>query len=104
MMTKTEFAKMIVEKYVEDTYETLCFSVDDNVQMIQEDLIEKIYTNSGLAVALEFLGYITDEKDKEYVKTRSGSFIGRIDYSKNANPSLNYKQISVREMLSILPD
>jgi len=85
MMTKTQFAKKIVEGFCKDVdYRTIT------------DWSPYICMSSRLAVALEFLGLIPKDS---YTESRGG--IEMVYYDKENNESAI---LSTRELLSLLPD
>jgi len=86
MITKREFAEYIIDKYKCKERKT---EVNDS----------DAYRSSGVGVAMEFLGLLTDKKIKEYVSYRGGTFLVDI-YRLSKEPVI----ISVRDMLQILPD
>lgn len=90
MLTKREFAESIVEN----------FCLDEKIE--RQDAHTKIFASSRLAVALEFLGELT-EKEMEYSRMRGG-----VEQQKVVlNPDGTFKEmhfLTTREMLELLPD
>jgi len=99
MMTKTQYAKSIVEEfYIKNCHRpefsnyTYYTEVKDWGKFINE--------SSKLAVALEFLDLLTDE-EKKYTETRGG--LERMFTEVNSN-GVECAILSTRELLSLLPD
>ena len=90
MLTKKEFAESIVED----------FCLEDGIA--REDAHTRICASSRLAVALEFLGELSEE-EKEYSSQRAGA-----EYRKtilNDDGTFNDLHfLTTREMLQLLPD
>ena len=101
MMTKTQFAKHIVEKYAEENgFED--FYYDDNLNQVKE-FSKDIYSSSSLAAALNFLGVLENDEDKQYANSRGGLFVTRFLPKKVADEEI-FQNISVAELLQLLPD
>lgn len=104
MITKMQFAKHIVENFAKHVKGFEDFNYDDDFDKVKE-FVNEIGTSSSLAVALNFLGVLENENDKDYSNSRSGTFIMRIDTRKNRPQNEEMCQfLSVSEMLEILPD
>ena len=90
MLTKKEFAENIVDD----------FCREEGVK--REDAHTRIYASSRLAVALEFLGELSEE-EKEYSIQRAGAEYHKIVL----NPDGSFKDahfLTTREMLQLLPE
>lgn len=88
MLTQKQYCKSIIENY--------CNSNQTEVDKItREDIIQ----SSSLAIALEYLGLLTDPQMQEYTKTRAGFVAAYYDASKRETASL-----SVRELINLLPN
>lgn len=90
MLTKREFAESIVENF--------CL----NEQIERQDAHKRIFASSRLAVALEFLGELT-ENEMEYSRQRVGIEHQKVILNSNGT----YKDahfLTTREMLELLPD
>ena len=90
MLTKQEFAENIVDE----------FCKEDGVA--REDAHTRIYASSRLAVALEFLGELSEE-EKEYSSQRAGTEYQKIVL--NDDGTFNEVHfLTTREMLQLLPN
>lgn len=90
MLTKREFAEMIVEE----------FCKSENIE--RETAHSYIYASSRLAVALEYLDEL-DSCEKEYSETRGGTEYRKIIFDKDGKFDTLHI-LSTREMLQLLPD
>lgn len=98
MMSKTQFCRMIINKY----------KVGANlpVETPDADLVKEIHKSSGLAVALQHLGIIKPGTEEyEYASTRGG-FLHLMHPDPDDPNCIGMKPgtISVREMIQLLPD
>ena len=90
MLTKREFAESIVASFCKDE----CIR--------REEAHAHIYKSGRLAVALEFLGELS-EQEKEYSRTRGGMEYSYVVFDKNGE----YQDIhflTTREILDMLPE
>ena len=90
MLTKREFAEMIVED----------FCKEENIK--REDAHTHICASSRLAVALEYLGELTPF-EKEYSSTRGGTEYRKIVLDSDGKFDTLHI-LSTRELLNLLPD
>ena len=90
MLTKREFAEMVVEE----------FCKEEGIK--REDAHTRICASSRLAVALEFLGELTPF-EKEYSTTRGGTEYRKAIFDKDGKFE-NLHILSTRELLELLPD
>lgn len=90
MMTKTQFANMIVDRFCVEN------GIDRNSVVSWG---EYAYRSSRLAVALEFLGMLT-EKQKKYSNNRGGTEF--VWYENKGD--IDTPVLSTREILEMLPD
>lgn len=91
MMTKEQFCRMIIAREK---------GVDHNRS--DESLVPMIYSSTSLGIALETLGVITPEKyptEYEYLQSRGGVLYAYFDRKDE-----EVYQISMRELLDLLPD
>ncbi len=96
MMTKTQFAKHIVENFaLKSGLGSLSY---DDCPI--EDLCGRICESSSLAVALNFLGHLKRDEDNEYALSRGGVFVTRLNPKEE--PMTQF--ITVAELLQLLPD
>lgn len=92
MMTKTQYAKSIVERFCNDN------------GIKQEEVTswwDYIMTSSCLAVALEFLGML-NESEAAYSSGRAGCERLYVDVDPNGKPVAAI--LTTRDMLELLPD
>lgn len=90
MMTKKEYAQMIIDRYKRDNQITTT-----------AELHRHIFSSSSLAVAMEFLGLLTED-EMCYSRSRGGC----IEIYHYPNPNVGepiIRILSVRDMLKILP-
>lgn len=90
---------MITKKKYAENY-ALRYSVDHNVPF--KELHSHIYKSSCLAVALEYLGMLTDDDEKEYAASRGGTLIVSSPEIINGEPGCYI--LTMREMLDMLPE
>ena len=91
MMTKKQFCRMVLENNKHE----LGVKTD-------KELIPHVFSSTSLGIALEFLGVITNESHPdicEYLASRGGVLYGYYDTELQ-----DVKQLSFRELLSLLPD
>lgn len=101
-MTRKELCRIIINdfqhSYAKETNGRFC---------PPSELQRHISKSSSLAVALEHLGLISDERCLEYAKTRAGvALIGDgTDHKKNFNKeNIQIMTLSYREILELLPE
>lgn len=92
MLTRKEFAEAFVEDY--------CKGHGFN----RKEAKQHIYASSCLAVALDFLGELSDDLDaKAYASERAGILYSYI-VKDNEGKFENVKYLTMRDMLDILPE
>lgn len=92
MMTKEKFCRGIKEM----------FALSENIEV---DYIKDhhIYMSSKLAIAMEYLGELTDQELQKYAASRAGLMVyytAGIVEDQEANGNM----LTVREILEMLPD
>lgn len=89
MLTKTEYCEAFVENYL--------MHRGPHNKKIEDIKEEEIFASTSLGICLEFLGKIPSEEIRGYIAERSGTVINYINGGK-------YKFLSMRELISLLPD
>jgi hypothetical protein len=84
MITKKQFCKKVISDFEEENGR-LPNSGD-------------IFSSSTLAVAMEYLGLLTDNRDLNYAAERGGHFLSFYDKETG-----EYSILSTRELLDLLP-
>lgn len=92
MMTKKQFAKMLIRKYKADN------NIDE--QTDDKDLVKFIYSSSVLAVALETLGVEMSKEEAEYTTSRGGVMF---TYANKDENGLDIGILTAREIIEMLP-
>ena len=88
MLTKTQFAKGIVQDFQNKLFE-------DIGGFKESDILQ----SSSLAVAAEFLGLLKTQEYKDYAASRAGTVARYLDPT-----TKQVHFLSVRDVLSLLPD
>lgn len=102
MITKKEFCRMIITNFARENGINL-------TDMKDEDLIPHIYSSTRLGIALEYLGVLTPESDKEayeYLQTRGGIEYTAVNWDdKRLREKVPFRtsMLSTRELIDLLP-
>lgn len=94
MITKKEYAKYLIAQFRNDN------KIPNEI--LDEELGSKIFSSSSLAVALQYLGYLDNNKELYDYASQRGGIVCTQAY-RNEHGETIVQTLSVREMLDLLP-
>ena len=93
MITKAQFCKMTIEKFIEED--------EDLRKKYKWNTLpeEEVYKSSSLGVAMEHLGLLSSPEIKDYVDARAGTIFTWWDKESN-----EVALLTTRELIDLLPE